>query len=469
MSIAFLDAAGCPKNGKQTEAFQKIVDVAGIHQIGFRAGFDDDALMREIRIVAPKPRKPFLALLDQPGFDGKALMPLPEGVETFLQLSIDPNALIDSIAQLGPEGAVKGKVDEFAESIRTSGKIDFRKDFLGRIGPRMVLFAAPDKSAKVVAGSFDTNWLQGLNPRMGVPPAALEHLPKLTLVAEVPEPKGFDRTLEGAMNAVNHLLAARAREMAEKEEAEKDQPAAGGAPGGPGGGRGGAGRAGGGAGGQRGGTRKRSSAKRAPKFEVLLDSTASATIGASSGKMAYILRTPSDSPLKLGPPNFRPVIKLDGHFLVFSVDSESANAALKVAKQKGWKPSEDLQKASEHLPPKMVVLGVTDPRDVMPAFLASLPGTLQTIINSLITMARSQAANAQQGGMNGPGPGAPGPGGPGGMQGRMGGRMMMGRGGPGGAGGQGPGGFGGAPGPGAGHLERAVTRRSTSPPMPWSS
>ncbi len=315
-----------PQDGNPARRpFQKIVDVAGIQRIGFRFGFDDDALMREIRIVAPKPRKPFLALLDQPGFDGKALMPLPEGVETFLQLSIDPNALIDSIAQLGPEGVVKGKVDEFAESIRTSGKIDFRKDFLGRIGPRMVLFVAPDKSATVGRRLVRDQLAPGLQSQAGASPRRhSQHLPKLTLVAEVPEPKAFDRTLEGAINALNHQLAAQTAELAEKEEAGEGRA----------GGRRRAGR-----------TRRRAGAARAgpaaeraasaaapasdrppslaPKFDVLLDSTASATIGSSAGKLAYILRTPSDSPLKLGPPNFHPVIKLDGKYLVFSVDSES--------------------------------------------------------------------------------------------------------------------------------------------------
>jgi hypothetical protein len=431
--IAFVDAAGCPKNGKTTEPFQKMVDVAGIHRIGLRWGFDDDALMRELRIVAPRPRKPFLALFDQPGFDGRAVMPLPEGVESFLELSIDPNALIDSIAQLGPEGAVKAKVDEFADAVRSSGKIDFRKDFLGHIGPRMVLFAAPDKSAAVAPGSFEANWLRGgFRPGMGIPTAALEHLPKVTVVAEITDPKNFGRTLEGAINALNHQLAEQTAELMEKADEEKAEPGAGT----PGAGQGGGARAGGRAGGQRGGTRKRSPSSLAPKFQRM-SSPESIT--------AYILYTPADSPLKIGPPNFRPVIKLEGKHLVISVASDSADAALKAAQQKGWKPSDDLRKASEHLPPKMVVLGVTDPREVMPPFLASLPGTLQTIINSAITLARSQGANAGQGGTNPP---AVGPGGPGMMAGRQGGRMMgrMGSGaaGPGGPGAAGPGG----PGPG---------------------
>src|SRR5262249_29638027 len=296
-------------------------------------------------------------------------------------------------------------------------KIDFRKDFLGQIGPRMVLFVAPDKSAAVAPGSFETNWLRGFDPKAGIPTAALSHLPKMTLLAEVHDPKTFVRTLEGAINALNHQLAAKAAEMAEKPETATTQPEAGGAPGAPGAGRAGGMRPGGGPGGQRGSsTRRRSASNPAPRFQAMLGS-GSAAATASATAAAYILQTPSDSPLKLGPPNFRPVIKFDDKYLAISVGADSADAALKAAKQKGWKPSEDLLKASEHLPPKMVMLGVGDPREVMPAFLASLPGTLQTIINSVITMARAQAANAQQGGANpsaaGPGQG---PGGPGGSE-----------------------------------------------------
>ncbi len=433
VGVSFVEFEHAPQTPIQfTKFLANVREKGGINRLAFRFGFDDDALLREVRIVAPRPRKPFLALLDQPGFDGKGLMPLPEGIESFLQLSIDPNALIDSIAQLGPEGVVKAKVEEFSEAVQRSGKIDFRKDFLGHIGPRMVLFVAPDKSAAVGPGAFEMNWLQGFNPANGIPKAALQHMPKMTLLAEVSEPKTFARTLEGAINALNHELTAKTAELVEKEESEKAEPGAGGAPT-PGAGRTGGGRAGG----QRG-TRKRSTGSLAPKF-VAMD--ASAIPDAS--KAAYILQTPSDSPLKTGLPNFKPVVKFEGKYLVISVDSDSANAALKATKQKGWKPSEDLRKAAEHLPPKMVVLGVSDPREIMPSLLASLPGTLQTIINTVITVARTQAANAQQGGMNAPPGAGPGPGGPGGMPARPGGRMMAGRA-PGGPGG--PGGSGGYPG-----------------------
>jgi hypothetical protein len=415
--IGFLDVAACPKNGKATEPFQKMVDVAGIQRLAFRWGFDDEGLTQEVRIVAPKPRKPYLALFDQPGFDAKSLMPLPQAIDSFVQLAVDPNALIDSIAQLAPEGTVKAKVDEFAESIRTSGKIDFRKDFLGRIGPRMVLYMAPDKSAAVNAGSFQTEWLQGLTAQAGVPTSWLSS--KLTLVAEITEPKTFGRTLEGAINALNHELT---RETSDRlRDAEKDEAKTGDGPGAAAGAPPAGGRVGRG-GGRGGSTRKRASATNlAPRFVPMVGGTSNVDVGsgASPDRLAFILKTPSESPLKLGPANFYPVIKLDGSFLAISVSSDAADEALKAAKQKRWQPSEDLQKAAEHLPAKVVVLAVSDSREIMPDVLASLPGRLQILINSALAMSRMQIANQQQAGAN---PNAnPQAGGPGGQ-------MMMGRG-----------------------------------------
>src|SRR5205823_8732763 len=88
---------------------------------------------------------------------------------------------------------------------------------------------------------------------------------------------------------------------------------------------------------------------------------------------AYMLRTPSDSPLRLGPPGFRPVIRIEGKYVVVSVAADAADAAPKAVRRKDWKPSEEVQRACERLPSNLVLLGIGDPREVLPQFLASLP------------------------------------------------------------------------------------------------
>ncbi len=106
VGIAFIDFEHVPQTPVPgSEQLRTPYEAAGIKRIGLRFGFDDDAMVRELQIVAPKPRKSFLALFDQPAFDHKGLMPLPEGVDTFLEVSVAPNALIDSISQLVPGDA----------------------------------------------------------------------------------------------------------------------------------------------------------------------------------------------------------------------------------------------------------------------------------------------------------------------------------------------------------------------------
>ncbi len=69
VGIAFLDfehIPDAPDPGSQQ--LRSVYNSTGVQRIGLRFGFDDDALVRELQIVAPKPRKSFLALFEQPGF-----------------------------------------------------------------------------------------------------------------------------------------------------------------------------------------------------------------------------------------------------------------------------------------------------------------------------------------------------------------------------------------------------------------
>jgi hypothetical protein len=453
--IAFLDIANCPKtSNKLTEAIGKIGE-AGIQRIDYRWGFDDDALKTITRLIAPKPRKPMLALFDQPGFAKMALLPMPEGVESFLELSISPNQLLDTIGEFGPE--IKGNIEEFAETVENSGRIDLRKDLLAHLGPRIVLFVAPGRSAAATNESFETSWLQGFNPAKAL--AALQTIPKITLVAEVDDPIKFGKSLDGAIIAMNKALSVQALLKSEEEpEAKPDQGGAGANAGRAPGGRQG------GAQGKRAPRRRSADTTPAPKFEAMAGDMKAE---ARSDVKAYLLRTPSDSALRLGPPGFRPVIKLDGKYLAISIVADGADAALKAVKRKDWKPSDDVQRACERLPAKIVMLGVVDPREILPTFLASLPASLQTMINSVaIVRGRMRAGGGNVAGgtnqQNRPGGmGMMAPGMPQGAAPAMGpgsrGRMMSGApGGPGAPGGAPAAGGNNPPSPGDGTIELKV-------------
>ena len=115
----------------------------------------------------------------------------------------------------------------------------------------------------------------------------------------------------------------------------------------------------------------------------------------TSGKAkVYILTTPSGSPLHLGPTSFRPTIELDGNHVVFAVSPDAARNALAAVRRKDWKPSEDLAKVFESVADNLVLLGVNDVADTLPPLLASLPGTLQTMINTSVALAKAKAGAA---------------------------------------------------------------------------
>ena len=180
----------------------------GIKRIGFRFGFDDDALMQRDPDRRPQAAQavPGAASISRASTP-RSLMPLPEGrrlVPRALDRPQRPDRL-DRAARAGRRGQGQGRrvrrVDPHAAARSTSARTSWAGSARGwscswrrTIRPR----SAPARSS--------TRLAPGPQPP-GELPTALAHLPKLTLVAEVPEPKAFARTLEGAINALNHQLA----------------------------------------------------------------------------------------------------------------------------------------------------------------------------------------------------------------------------------------------------------------------
>jgi hypothetical protein len=412
ISMAFIDVAGCP------EFTTKWRD-KGIHGLDVRWGFDDDALMTVTRLIAPKPRQLPAAFFDQPTFEKTSLLPLPDGVESFVELSLNPAQLLETINGLGLPDAVKAEIDEFTEEIQHAGKIDLQKDLLARLGPRMSLYLAPGRSAATTneESSLETVLGKGLDP-MAAMSTTLSLLPKLTLVAEVKDPVAFGKALDAAIIAINNELKTQAKEKALQEEAQGDRVASGGGAARPGGRNPGAG-----AGGDRT-KRRRLEETPAPVFRVQAAEV-------NSLATTFVLNTPSNSPLRFGPSSFRPTIHLEGKYLAFSLSAEAARAAITAVNRKNWTPSATIQKATAHVPSKLMLLMVSDVAETLPSLLANLPGTLQTAINTSIALARSQESGDQAGttGANRSGGMGAGP-------------RMQGRGGPRGASGPGGGGAG---------------------------
>ncbi len=220
-----------PNSPSGMTTFFRKLEQHGLHRLDVRWGFDDDALMTVTRLAAPKPRKSMFALFDQqPTFEKTSLLPLPEGVESFVELSLNVALFYEIIAKSVPE-AVKAQIDEFTGEIQESGKIDLQKDLFAHLGPKMVFYLAPGRSAATTneESSLESLVSNGLNPM-----AALTGLPslfpKLTMVAEVKNPEAFGKALDALIIAINSELKAQAIEKATHErEAEGDQAGAGGA------------------------------------------------------------------------------------------------------------------------------------------------------------------------------------------------------------------------------------------------
>ncbi|HMF37785.1 MAG TPA: hypothetical protein VKF17_14145, partial [Isosphaeraceae bacterium] len=337
----------------------------------------------------------------------------------------------------------------------SQSRIDFDKDFLSNLGPRMAMYQAPGRSAATTDEAPQTPaGLAGLDP-MAMLSSLQGALPNPTLVAELRDPVAFGKALDSIMIAVNKELKARAMEKAAEDGAADEAgqgPAQARGPGrGMGGAEGPAGRP----------ARKRSLKDApAPEFRLM-----------PGNVKTYMLSTPTDSPLKIVPPGVRPTIRMDGNHIVFSSTSEAARVALETIKKKGWKPGPDVEQALSHLPPGPIFLAVGDPRETVPSLLASQPGTLQAQINSVIALSAAGSPGARPGGIGpgqpgagpgfGPGGAAPGAGGPGGPRGSMSFSMPGMPGSPGSPGGAAPG--PGGPGGPRGSMSFSMPRRSDAP------
>jgi hypothetical protein len=308
------------------------------------------------------------------------------------------------------------------EKVRSQSRIDFDKDYLSNLGPRMAIYLEPGRSAAATDEAPQTPaGLAGLDP-MAMLASLQGALPKPNLVAELRDPVTFGKALDSIMLIVNKELKAQAMEKA-AEDGAGDEAVQG-----PAQARG-LGRGLGGAAGPGGRPARRRSLKNtpAPEFRLM-----------PGNVKIYMLNVPTGSPLKILPPGVRPTIRMEGNHIAFSSTSEAARAALDTVKKKGWKPGPDVEQALSHLPPGPIFLAVGDPRETVPSLLASLPGTLQAQINSVITLSAGGTPGARPGGTGpgqpgagrsfGPGAMAPGPGGPGeSMAGRFGRSGMSGR------------------------------------------
>ncbi len=180
----FLDVGALPKMPPRAVA----AGLDGLKRVELRWGFQDDALLTVLDVVAPAPRRGLLTLLDQPTFDKGSLPPLPAGLTGFTVGSIDLAKTFDAVdADLkkagGPGAAPGGGAADLARKVR--------RDLLPHLGPKVAFYSTPDPNAAA-------------NPML----AMMAPFNGLTLTFQTDDPAALGKALGPLIDQANQALKA---------------------------------------------------------------------------------------------------------------------------------------------------------------------------------------------------------------------------------------------------------------------
>ena len=144
--VVFLDIKEFPTMPREASR----LGLDGLTRVDYRWGFQDDAVVGVLKIAAPSPRRGLLSLMDQPTFDINTLPPLPPKQDQFIVASLDPGKTYDqSMTMLKaafPDRAPE--ITRFEENLGKILKMDFRHDFLGRMGSKWTILGGTDPNAE---------------------------------------------------------------------------------------------------------------------------------------------------------------------------------------------------------------------------------------------------------------------------------------------------------------------------------
>ncbi len=316
----------------------------------FRWGFQDKETVSIVRIAAPKPREGMLAIFDQPTFDKGGLPPVPEGVGGFTVFSINLLKTYDQLTALAtaakPEAA--GAIEGFAEQVQAKTKLRLKEDILAHLGPKVAVYVAPSPKATDATKAAPPNPMVA----MVLAPLGMQEVPRLTLVAEIDDPKAVGRTLDSLMIAANQGLRGLApmlAAVAPPEPNANNGPGAG--PYGPGAGP--------------GGRAQGKAAARGITLEFKQVGTGVYTMTMPSALTAIV------------PSYVRPTIRIGPKHVVISVSPEAARAALEV--KGGGAPASAFAGTLQAVPGDLLFLQVDDSTQSIADGLATFPTKLQEL------------------------------------------------------------------------------------------
>ncbi len=285
LGCAFLDWAEFAARPQSQEQLKRQAEQLKGNPILNFTGFEatwkirDEALENTVRIGWK--RGAFDGFATAPKFGDEAAMPVPKGAPNYTAASLDFVATTDALLDFlefsakqakAKEGATAATADPragyttFVESLNKRYKVDFRKDFLGQLGPLAVGFSAPTgvlrsavatkkqaAKAKEKEKEKDDEAAPDAAATAGSPLGMLgSMLPggaggspmkgDTGLVIEIRDAKAFNRGLDAVVALLNTSIREHKRSMAAAKDKEDRGSGEGGFPGGAG--RGAAGRGG---------------------------------------------------------------------------------------------------------------------------------------------------------------------------------------------------------------------------------
>lgn len=340
-----------------------------LRKVELRWGFDGPAIMSVLRVHVPGPHQGPWTLIDQPTFDFRALPPIPAGVDGFTVFSLDLDRTYDTVTALARRTNPQAgpRIDAFEKLVQDRTRRKLREDFLAPLGPKMVVYLPPGKTAAARPATAG-NPLAALGAGVGF------QVPRIVFLAETTDPARFSRALDELILFANKQFESQFAVAASGPQAK------------------GAARKPAGAGGTSG----------APKFQMT-------SSGSSGSPKTYVLKLPTQLAALT---NLNLTIAMGQKHLVIASAADAAREALALegTTEGRWTPEGDLAQSLARLPEgRLMMLRVNDPRDSLPEAMANLPQTI-TLLSSQIALA---AQGKMPAGLGASIPGAA-PGGPGG-------------------------------------------------------
>jgi hypothetical protein len=300
----------------------------GLKRVELTWGFQDDALLSKLRVVAPSPRRGALALIDQPTFGIKSLPPLPAAQRSgFVVLSIDLGKTVDQIIALAKESnpQLGEQIPQMEEAIRRQFGFGLREDLLASLGPKLAIYG------------------QAPAPQAGADPVSVlvSQVAGITLSLQVRDSAKVAKALDPLMGLVNGALAQAA-----------------------------------GQGNQPGGNipvlefRKQGGSD--PTY--VMEMPAGAVPPQFQGIFQPTIMLAKDQLV----------------ISATTVAAQRAVAASNGGPEKRWQPTGAFATMARRLPANLILLTVTDPSESLPNLIENLPN-VATQLNQVIAMAQRQA------------------------------------------------------------------------------